>query len=576
MFWRCIVEYLALYRKYRPIRFSDISGQDNIVKIIHNSIVNNKISHAYLLCGPRGTGKTTMAKLIARMVNCENLIDGEPCGKCNSCLSINNNSNDDIIEMDAASNNGVDEIREIRDKVNLVPSISKYKVYIIDEVHMLSTGAFNALLKTLEEPPKHVIFILATTEEQKIPLTIASRCQKYNFTKLTVDNIVKRLKEIVMAEKLTVNDEVLTEIARFSDGGMRDAINMLDQLVSSVSGEITINNVYEINGILSFTDICDFLIMLSDGNLSNILNFVDKMESGGKDLVKLLEEMLLIIKDVLIFKNCPDLIVDNLKKPNIQKLGDLYNEDFIYYFINSVDELIGKIKFSSHPTVLVQVFFVNLVNYYKNINTNLGNKIISGKYFPEIIEEKNQTIEDKNYFPGNNDEKKNKILENNKLSDNIKKIRINNALAMADKKFLLNLKKIWNSIGEYLLDKNFGVIAGLLNDTIPVVASEDVLILVSENNSVISRLNEFNADVSLFLKKIFNLEYKVAVINNIEWDNEKKKFVENKKNNIKYRVISEDSCDKNKVSLSDESKKSVNDDVNNLINIIGDDIIEYM
>ena len=499
------MEYLALYRKYRPIRFSDISGQDNIVKIIHNSIVNNKISHAYLLCGPRGTGKTTMAKLIARMVNCENLIDGEPCGKCNSCLSINNNSNDDIIEMDAASNNGVDEIREIRDKVNLVPSISKYKVYIIDEVHMLSTGAFNALLKTLEEPPKHVIFILATTEEQKIPLTIASRCQKYNFTKLTVDNIVKRLKEIVMAEKLTVNDEVLTEIARFSDGGMRDAINMLDQLVSSVSGEITINNVYEINGILSFTDICDFLIMLSDGNLSNILNFVDKMESGGKDLVKLLEEMLLIIKDVLIFKNCPDLIVDNLKKPNIQKLGDLYNEDFIYYFVNSVDELIGKIKFSSHPTVLVQVFFVNLVNYYKNINTNLGNKIISGKYFPEIIEEKNQTIEDKNYFPGNNDEKKSKTVENNKLSDDVKKIRINNALAMADKKFLLNLKKIWNSVGEYLLDKNFGVIAGLLNDTIPVVASEDVLVLVSENNSVISRLNEFNADVSLFLKKIFNL-----------------------------------------------------------------------
>ena len=570
------MEYLALYRKYRPIRFSDISGQDNIVKIIHNSIVNNKISHAYLLCGPRGTGKTTMAKLIARMVNCENLIDGEPCGKCNSCLNINNNSNDDIIEMDAASNNGVDEIREIRDKVNLVPSISKYKVYIIDEVHMLSTGAFNALLKTLEEPPKHVIFILATTEEQKIPLTIASRCQKYNFTKLTVDNIVKRLKEIVMAEKLTVNDEVLTEIARFSDGGMRDAINMLDQLVSSVSGEITINNVYEINGILSFTDICDFLIMLSDGNLSNILNFVDKMESGGKDLVKLLEEILLIIKDVLIFKNCPDLIVDNLKKPNIQKLGDLYNEDFIYYFINSVDELIGKIKFSSHPTVLVQVFFVNLVNYYKNLNDKLGNKIISGKYFPEIIEEKNQTIEDKNYFPGNNDEKKSKTVENNKLSEDVKKIRINNALAMADKKFLLNLKKIWNSVGEYLLDKNFGVIAGLLNDTIPVVASEEVLILVSENNSVISRLNEFNADVSLFLKKIFNLEYKVAVINNIEWDNEKKKFVENKKNNIKYRVISEDSCDKNKVSLSNESKKSVNDDVNNLINIIGDDIIEYM
>ena len=157
------MEYLALYRKYRPIRFSDISGQDNIVKIIHNSIVNNKISHAYLLCGPRGTGKTTMAKLIARMVNCENLIDGEPCGKCNSCLSINNNSNDDIIEMDAASNNSVEDIRSIREEVNFLPTKAKYRVYIIDEVHMLSQGAFNALLKTLEEPPEHVKFILATT-----------------------------------------------------------------------------------------------------------------------------------------------------------------------------------------------------------------------------------------------------------------------------------------------------------------------------------------------------------------------------------------------------------------------------
>ena len=194
------MEYLALYRKYRPIRFSDISGQDNIVKIIHNSIVNNKISHAYLLCGPRGTGKTTMAKLIARMVNCEKLIDGEPCGKCNSCLSINNNSNDDIIEMDAASNNGVDEIRELINNVKLVPSNSKYKVYIIDEVHMLSTSAFNALLLTLEEPPSHVVFILATTDIQNVPITILSRCQRFDFKPISINCLVDRLSYVCKEE----------------------------------------------------------------------------------------------------------------------------------------------------------------------------------------------------------------------------------------------------------------------------------------------------------------------------------------------------------------------------------------
>ena len=241
------MSYLALYRKYRPADFNSVYGQEEVVTVIKNAIFSNKISHAYLFCGPRGTGKTTIAKIIARMINCHNLSDiGVPCGECQSCLNFNNSS--DVVEIDAASNNGVDEIRELRDKVNLVPTYGKYKIYIIDEVHMLTTQAFNALLKTLEEPPAHVIFILATTEPHKIPLTIASRCQKFRFSKINDSLIADRLKEIAGYENIEIDNDALFEIARLADGGMRDAINILDQLVAYSNSKITLDeedNVYK-------------------------------------------------------------------------------------------------------------------------------------------------------------------------------------------------------------------------------------------------------------------------------------------------------------------------------------------
>ena len=359
------MEYLALYRKYRPIRFSDISGQDNIVKIIHNSIVNNKISHAYLLCGPRGTGKTTMAKLIARMVNCENLIDGEPCGKCNSCLSINNNSNDDIIEMDAASNNGVDEIREIRDKVNLVPSISKYKVYIIDEVHMLSIGAFNALLKTLEEPPEYVIFILATTEVHKIPITILSRCQHYDFKRISIETITARMQELMDTEQIEVEDKALRYIAKAADGSMRDALSLLDQCIAFYLGQkLTYDHVLEVLGAVD-TDVFSKLLRNVIGrNVAAVLDIVEELVMQGRELTQLVGDFTWYLRNLLLVKtsdNIEDVLdVSTENMMQLKEESDMIELDMLLRYIRVFSELSGQMKYATQKRVLLEVALIKL------------------------------------------------------------------------------------------------------------------------------------------------------------------------------------------------------------------------
>ena len=266
--------YQALYRKYRPKDFGSVVGQESLVKTLKNSVKNNSFCHAYMFFGPRGTGKTTLSKIFARTINCLSPIDGNACGKCDNCINSYAKECVDIIEIDAASNNGVDEIRELKNKISLVPAQLKYKVYIIDEVHMLSLGAFNALLKTLEEPPEHAIFILATTDPQKVPETIISRCQCFSFKRISENNIVDRLRYICNEENIIIDDDVLMEIALASEGGMRDALGLLDKLRSFIDDKITIDDFVELNGLVTQADLKKLINFIMNGDNANVLNLI--------------------------------------------------------------------------------------------------------------------------------------------------------------------------------------------------------------------------------------------------------------------------------------------------------------
>ena len=300
--------YLALYRKYRPKKFADVVGQNHIVKTLLNQINSNHISHAYLFCGTRGTGKTSIAKIFAMSINCLNNKDGEPCMECESCKNVLNKQDPNIIEIDAASNNGVDNIREIRDEVKYPPINGKYKIYIIDEVHMLSAGAFNALLKTLEEPPSHVIFILATTDPQKIPATIHSRCQRFDFKRILPQEMFAAIKKYMDNENIKITDEAINYIIRMSDGAMRDALSILDQCISFYFGEeITLQKVTEIIGTVDDKICCDFVNLLCEKETEKVLNMINKIVMDGKDINQFLSTLILFLRDVVIYKGTGDL-----------------------------------------------------------------------------------------------------------------------------------------------------------------------------------------------------------------------------------------------------------------------------
>lgn len=362
------MSYQALYRAYRPQQFKDIVGQDVIVKTLQQAIRSNKISHAYLFSGPRGTGKTSVARILAKAINCDHSQNGEPCQECTHCLDITKGNHPDVIEIDAASNNGVDEIRDIRDKVKFLPGLLKYKVYIIDEVHMLSQGAFNALLKTLEEPPKHVVFILATTEPHKIPPTILSRCQRFDFKSLSVAGIVNKLEEVIEEENIKITEESIITIAENAEGGMRDALSILDQAISFTDEVINVDDVNAVTGSVSIDKIINLAESFEQGDITKALKTVNELLDLGKEASKLVNNLLQFYRDCLLYKNADTKQLNKyiFEKDSFKKLVINISEDKIFYYVNILSDVSHKIRFSNNPRIYLEVALIKMINMESN------------------------------------------------------------------------------------------------------------------------------------------------------------------------------------------------------------------
>lgn len=542
--------YQALYRKYRPQKFEDVVGQKVIVKTLCNAIINNKITHAYLFAGPRGTGKTSIAKIFAKTINCEHLTNLTPCDECLSCTQFNNKQTVDIIEIDAASNNGVEEIREIKNKVNLVPTNGKYKVYIIDEVHMLTTAAFNAMLKTLEEPPKNVIFILATTEPHKIPLTILSRCQRYDFKKLSNNEIVERLEYIIKTEGIKVEDGVLNMIAEISNGGMRDSIGLLDQLITFCDDIIKVNDVHEINGSIDNEHIFVFVKTMLSKNYNDVYNLLNKYNDDGKNLSKILESVIEFLKNVLIYINCPNFFENN--KDKYEEIFKLTNEEELYIYVDNFLDTLKNIKMENNKKLLIELSLIKIYNLI-----NKGNHKIVENVVEEVKIEKNN------------------IVISTDITNNIKKIkdiRINNTLAKFNKKELIDFKNNIEKIKNLINVPDYSSIISLILDGELKARGDNNLIFVYTSDSLEQLFNSEIIKIEKLFKEVFNVNYKVISVNIREWEIIKKEFNNCIKNKInKYIYQEEDFNVEDLLNISNKDEEIVKNDIDNMFA----DIVEY-
>ena len=556
------MSYQALYRKYRPSTLNDVIGQDVVIQILKNALLNNKVCHAYMFSGPRGIGKTSIAKLLAKAVNCTNLEDGDACGKCENCVSINEGSCPDIIEIDAASNNGVDEIREIKNKVNLVPNQLKYKVYIIDEVHMLSIGAFNALLKTLEEPPEHVIFILATTDLHKVPTTIISRCQCFEFHRISNVNIVSRLKYICEAENIRIEDNVLEMIANLSDGGLRDAVGMLDKLNAYSNSSITIDDFEKVNGIVSKEQKIQFLNYIQASDISNTINFLDSIYDNGKDFVLFVQDLLYLCKDLII-----NYYINN---------DSQYDSNFLISFSILLNDLLKEIKFSSDIKTIVEIYFLNYMNKNANIQNNEKIEAKSDISIPKSSEDTKNT--EKVDINDNNSHLESKIISREIISDDnlvqngkINDMIVNNCFARADKNEKRMFESKWNSLNDYALDSEYGAAACFISDGKIRAVGLGEVILSFNYESMINRGFSMILKIQKLLEKIYQKHYDVALLTDDEWNQEKEKYIQNMNNHVLYQYVTIDR-DSDKDTLPVQNSNS-GDIKSQAIELFGEDMV---
>ena len=524
------MSYKVLYRKYRPDSFDSVVGQDYTVKMLMNAINTGKNAHAYIFTGPRGTGKTSCAKIFAKALNCEHPVDGNPCGKCDACKNFNENP--DIIEIDAASNNGVDEIRELINNVKLVPSSSKFKVYIIDEVHMLTTSAFNALLLTLEEPPSHVVFILATTDIQNVPITILSRCQRFDFKPVNQESMVERLKFVCKKEEIKIDDDAINEIALISAGGMRDALGMLDQL-SSDDTKITIDRVSSYFGSVSVKRVDELLDALGNNDVQLLLEIIKDISSSGNNYAVFVKKL-----------------IEELRKYAIDiKLGNkdfgLYFED-IYNLIFDLNECLGNININVDPYSLIEIVLLKYV---------VGNNVQTVTEKKSKLDEKRDT-KDFEVDLGNNTENneeirinneetkvekikstKSKVINNTKVKFDLN-VRINNCFVDCSKPKKKEVTDSWVDFMNFVMSRDRNMVS-LLADTSILAASDSYVLIQSKIDTTNNLINDSIFDLEKLFEEFSGNKVRFAALNTKLWKEETEKYRLNVKNKVKYNYIEE-------------------------------------
>lgn len=562
--------YQALYRKWRPQKFEDMVGQTAVTKTLKNAIIHHKTSHAYLFTGPRGTGKTSAAKIFAKAINCLNPQDGEPCNDCLLCKGITEGTIGDVIEIDAASNNGVEEIRDIRDKARYAPTQATYKVYIIDEVHMLSTGAFNALLKTLEEPPKNVIFILATTEPHKIPATIISRTQRFDFRRITNDEIIQRLRYILEQEEIAYEEEALSVIARCANGGMRDALSLLDQVISFSDDKVSFEQAIQVSGSLTDDLMIEFVRLLTQQQAQAALLQLQDLLLLGKEASRLIEEWLEFSRDLLVAKQTGDMIG---RSEAFVEFAKEVEEAFLYRFMDALNQTQQEMRFTTKPTISLEVFTIKMAQPVVAVTQQA---VPANQEYVSQLEQQLQSLQQQmsQLLQGQGVVAPKKMTSTPQAKASTYKPNIGEVYKVLDaatRKDLIFIRELWGDLLQMLSTTQ----RALLKASEPVAASPNGFVLKFDYEILCQRAQEsveLHEDIARHCQTLAQYPGNFVSVTGEQWVQIRQDYLRDKKEKQESEGVTH-ATEMEEQPTDEEEKNEVEQLVQNTIDLFGEEIV---